>query len=744
MKQNRDVLELPNSGISHGDKMRAAQSMSQVPTHLQHHYSHLMNNTSRQEYIETKERTESESNSNISGNLAQISAEVPSDILDSQQDLLSMSRTNPELRKNISLIRNGHKSVMNLQNELMLSKTGGYIPKPKQTMKFAMPWIPQITVDSRQAAHDHNLETLKKTVHVAPPAPRPLFKRQQEFQIPVGVEAIMQREYGHQVKKYQPVRQMYNRPSIALYNPNTIYPQGFNEAELLNRPKPTIKSTFNDDLEVIERRQFKYDAIQVDARPAMTRGGQHNDSRREVLPLHPDAIDQTIFTGPTKLGLQQREHELRNQNPTIGDFNTQAPNQNARGQMLQDDRDFTDNRNQVYQGDLTNRNALQWRNARIQDNKFQKSGAGPASHQTHLQNKSTIRGIQVREDRNQLTQEDQTMGTEITSMKPANNRSISIKPLGFQNNNDTGPIRETGHSARLVNKRGVRIDDRQVRSQENINPTTQTQHHSANIRGLEFQERDFQEPSDFAELGTEVNSNMRHNVRGLSFNERGTSQQKGVTDFESANGFSGGAVLGTSIKDNRSENTKTHAELQEQPGLRTQPQKRGLTFKEKEMQINAPGGTNSRDVVLPGPNNSVRMKFQNPRLVNMAEHPIVEPNEQQGPLITSIRPQLPRMKSRTNKPTFDDYETNMNQRDKIKYRQKEDITTTIPVRPRLERQDAGLNMDLSNQDAPKPLYHRKSNRPTPCATPDYRPPSYRDNREEVAFMKKNSNIPTPY
>jgi hypothetical protein len=636
---------------------------------------------------------------------------------------------------------------MNMQNDLRLSGMGGHIPKPQRTMTRAMPWIPEVPVDSRQALHDHNLETLKSTVRIAPPAPRPLYKREQEFHIPYGAELMMQQQYGHKVKIHQPVRQMYNRPSVPLHNPNSIYPPDFNEAQLLNRPKPTIRGTFENDLEVVDRRQFKYDAIQVDARPAMIRGGKDNAERTEVIPLHADAMDQPNFRAPAMMGLKYQEQQVQQQAPTLTEYDNKARAPGIWGTILRDDRTYVGGEKQSYQGDMANRTNGQLRSVMIADREMQKAGAGHASLQTHSQHISRTRGVNLKEDRHEHHNEERQLGTEIDSFQKANLRSVRIQDRGFQKN-ETGHSQETHQASRMApHRRGMTLQDRKLKEQDNVHPTVHTQQHVSGLRGLKYQEREFEAAPEHVELGTTINTSSQHgSLRGLSIQDDREFAQHTSNDFEyNNNGFSAGTILGTSIKDDRSESHSDHADLRESYAHRSAPSQRGLKYKENDFNNNDMGGSDLHDGRMMEPDNSVRMKFQIPRMANKTENPIVETNEQrQGPLYTSIRPQKPRSQPMANAPVYNDPIVDRQQQDRVQHRRAAGRKVINPGRYVTERQEAQLNLNLDNQHAPAPLYHRRSVNSTPAATPDWRPPSYRDNREEAEFIRKNFNLPNPF
>jgi hypothetical protein len=757
MEENRDALENPNLSYreragQYVDKRRAAQSISQVPIHLRDQYTQPT--SGRQEYLEKRELNESLQNTNL--------GVVPeyTGYLDGRQDMLTMSRTNPEIRKELSLKRVGQRSVMNMQNDLMLSKMGGYIPKPQPTMQRAMPWIPQKTVDSRQALHNYNLDLLKSTVVVPPPAPMPLFKRQAEFSLPHGIESFF--PHGHQVKIREPVRQMYNRPSIPLYNPNTIYPQDFNEAQLLDRPKPTIRSTFNDDLEALYRRQFKYDAIQVEPRTASIRGGQDNDQRREQYQTHADVSDQTNFKESQRLGLHERDHEYIEHNPEINEINFRNQ-ENQHGISTRDDRSYIEGQ-QSFQGDAIKRNVLAWRNARIADRDFHKSQAGHTNFETGNLHASINRGINLREDRTELNHDNNILNTDTVTFRKSDPRGIQFRPTEYAGNQSR--FEQENENSHKAGQRGLKVQTREMNNENNTlhqSDYHQNHHRNTNQRGLQQHRRTINENNKNMgqEVGTSIDRSFKSRQRGIGIQKRNIHKSSN-NNIEAVDKRHHVAHRGTTTKDDRNMNKATSPDFEY--NATNEPSRRGLTHNQKELHKNEPGGMDVVDkrpdeehrgirfrekernqntlggldisARLPEPDNSIRVSFRNPRLIDQHDKLTIDSNEQQGPLYTSIRPQNPRLTEKMDAPTYHNHEKDMNQ--KAKHRRAENKHAS---RPLAEKQQ-GIYSDDPN--APRPLHYRSRNN-TPFGTPDWRNTKpYRDNREEAEFIRKNFDLPDPH
>lgn len=639
---------------------------------------------------------------------------------------------------------------------------------------MAEPWVKENIVDSRAALDEYTIENFKNTVKIEKQAPGPLRKREKEFTVSYEDELKLQQDHGHKVKIHVPHRQMYNKPSLPFHNPNSIYPPDMNPAVYLDRPKPTIASTFDDDLEVHDRRQWKYDGIQVDSITPRTRGDVvMGQVRGPSIPLHMDAVDSARIYNPEQFGGNiYRQQEYDRSDATLRPLDNVRDMSHVPG-LRMEDREFENGDQNTDDFNTVESRTVPWiRAGSLEERGYlnARNNGNQNRYQTDNFASSTIRGTGLTnrdylQDMNRLDlQADQLVNPELRGTAMGTEREfLEASSLGTRvsYNNASAPAQrslklrertmdkhDTGHTQQTWDRRDVPVErhmvirDRKFEEQLSNQQAPDFQSGSApqpTHRGTAFAERVFQHNDtatnqDYTRTATE-------NERGITYRELDFEDQQPNHSFDVQNRRLG-TRLGFGIKDREFRESSNVVDRDVQASAAQQ--QRGLTRKDVELETSS-NGNMSFDLRMTEAE-ILGMKDQYPRLSQRADAPQLSPNDKPLPKIErEPTKQLQRRKEQAENPIYDDYENDMAQVQKVRTRENKN-TENAPNHNRvvLGFQEPKTEMKLGHRTSDTPKYHRRSERITPMSTPDWRPRPMTDNRDEVAFSQKYMNLPKPF
>lgn len=252
-----------------------------------------------------------------------------------KEDLLQQARHDPGARKDLYL-RKGGKSALLMQE---------YVSRHNATRPVARaparPPIPDVPVDSQSAYRDYYLNNQKASAPQHLEERKPLLTRQQEFELPYGY-ARMLAESEARAERPEPRKRhpgLHQRPQESLWDPNRNHPVEFNPDVLRHAPKPSLRSTFEQDPEWMERRGWRPDALHVEPRDPERQGLSHQDPRTVPLPSGiPDARDGNVnLSAPRGHTVESRGRQQPGQDrPALGIFRN--PSSVPTGQAINDRR----------------------------------------------------------------------------------------------------------------------------------------------------------------------------------------------------------------------------------------------------------------------------------------------------------------------------------------------------------------------------------------------------------------------
>jgi hypothetical protein len=186
IQQKQEEREQKSSYVSHNTAHISAQSFNNVPAYQRHNISE----TNRNAYLENNLR-------NTSENMAEIEqVEIPENVS------TGSSRFG----------RRGGRSQMQLKDSLVSNRHKWSNLKQQET--FARKPVVSHPVDSDRVYHEYTIQHFEKTIQ-RPSQEQlrgPLYKRQQEFYLPAGVEQSIAKQHERSIKKWPRMPGMKQRP----------------------------------------------------------------------------------------------------------------------------------------------------------------------------------------------------------------------------------------------------------------------------------------------------------------------------------------------------------------------------------------------------------------------------------------------------------------------------------------------------------------------------------------------------